>query len=252
MRSGIFACAKSSQESQVSGDGQPSVEQFEQTLNTQLQKLRPDGFTERTVLFQDVQAGNSNGGFYPFQVTAVIHDYGPGYPANRFYGSTCVGKMDAWKFDMLKDDFGKWIVQGAMTVSDRVCKDNPSEGVSSQPLTELSGKRSTAGTADSGPSSTKEAKGGTLYVGEYACYGTAGRLMAGMGFRLQADSSYTDIDGGRTGTYDYDTNESTISFHGGFLDGQKGTHVRMKGFTLSSPSAASHGVRNDFRDQRAA
>src|SRR5438105_15921532 len=79
---------------------QATIEQFKQTLDAQLQKLKPEGFTVRTVLFQDVKAGKPNGEYYPFLVTAVIHDYGPGYPANRYYGQTCVGKMDAWKFDM--------------------------------------------------------------------------------------------------------------------------------------------------------
>lgn len=230
-----FACGKSSQESQVSGGAQPSVAQFEQALDAQLQKLKPEGFTERTVLFQDVRAGKPKGGFFPFEVTAVIHDYGPGYPKNRYFGETCVGTMDAWKFDMLKDEFGKWIVQGRMTVTGSVCKNNPAAGLSSQPLAGLSGTRAPAAApGDSTPSAAKAAVGaGSLYVGEYACYGTGGRLMAGMGFRLQTGGRYVDVDGGRGGKYDYLTKESTIAFRGGFLDGQKGTHVGATGFALS-------------------
>ncbi len=74
--------------------------------------------------------GTSNGGYYPFKVTTYMHDCGAGYPANRYYGQTCLRKMEAWKFDMRKDDFGEWIVQGRFTVmgEDAVCKENPSEG----------------------------------------------------------------------------------------------------------------------------
>src|SRR6476659_3938128 len=78
----------------------PSAELLTQKLNAQLQALRPVGFTVRTVLFQDVKPGKQDGARFPFQVTAAIHDYGPGYPRNRFYGSTCVGKMDKVRFDM--------------------------------------------------------------------------------------------------------------------------------------------------------
>jgi hypothetical protein len=119
----------------------PTVDTLKQVLNQRLQKLRPDGSTERNVLFQEVRAGNASGGDYPFQVTALVRDYGPGYPANRFYGETCVGRMDKRVFRMSRDDFGQWQVQGAMTIThgpDLQCKPNPSAGVSSIPLSGLS------------------------------------------------------------------------------------------------------------------
>ena len=105
---------------------EPSVAEFKQTFEAQLQKLKPEGFTKRTVRFGPIVKGTANGGYYPFKVTAYIHDYAPGYPANRYYGQSCLGKMDGWKFDMRKDDFGDWIVQGRFTVTgaDRVCKEN--------------------------------------------------------------------------------------------------------------------------------
>jgi hypothetical protein len=80
-------------------DTRPSVAQFKQVFEAQLQKLKPDGFTARTVLFQEVRPGTPNGGYYPFQVTAIPHDYGPGYPANRYYGRTRVGRLCDWKTD---------------------------------------------------------------------------------------------------------------------------------------------------------
>lgn len=33
---------------------------------------------------------------YPFSVTGLIRDYGPGCPANRFYGDTCIGRMEGF------------------------------------------------------------------------------------------------------------------------------------------------------------
>jgi hypothetical protein len=226
----LFVCALGYAEA-----AQPSVEQFKQVFEEQMQKLKPVGFTVRTVLFQEVRPGKANGGKYPFQVSATIHDYGPGYPPNHFYGSTCVGKMDKWKFDMRPDDFGGWIVEGRMT-ADSVCKDNPSEGVSAIPLAGLPGTTAEkAPPADMKTAPPPEAREtGNLYVGEYACYGAGNRLMAGMGFHLKPGGKYHDVDGERGGSYAYDARAATISFRGGFLDGQVGRNVRSTGFQLSS------------------
>lgn len=49
--------------------------------------------------------------------------------------------MDKWPFDLRKDDFDNWIVQGRMTASDTVCNDNPSEGASAMPVSSLPGER---------------------------------------------------------------------------------------------------------------
>ena len=62
--------------------------------------LRPEGYSERQVLFQSLTPTPKKGAFYPFTVSAVIRDYGPGYPANKFYGETCIGKMDNWVFNL--------------------------------------------------------------------------------------------------------------------------------------------------------
>ena len=214
---------------------QPSVELFKQVLDAKLQKVKSEGTTVRTVLFQEVVAGNPNGGYYPFQVTAIIHDYSQGYPPNGFYGETCVGKMEKRKFDLLADDFGGWKVQGPMTVLGPECKKNPSEGVSAIPLAGLPGARAGNEQTDAKPAAPPAApEGGNLYLGEYACYGAGNRLMAGMSFQLEPGGKYHDVDGERAGTYIYDAHESTISFRGGFLSEQTGRNVRNAGFQLSS------------------
>jgi hypothetical protein len=214
----------------------PSVEQFKQVLEARLQKLKPEGTTVRTVLFQDVIPGKPKGGSYRFLVTAIIHDYGAGFPKKRYYGETCVGRMDKWKFDLIPDDFGGWNVQGRMTVSGRECKKNPSEGVSAIPLAGLSGKPAAKSLpVDAKATAPAPAGGGEpLYLGKYACHGVGGQMMAGMGFHLKPGGKYDDVAGGRGGSYVYDARESTITFRGGFLDGQVGSNVRQTGFNLAS------------------
>ena len=93
----------------------PSVETLKQELDRKLQTLRPVGFTERNVLFQEVRVGTPHAGKYPFQVTVTIRDYGPGHPPNHYYGETCVGHMDKEPFDLRPDAFGGWQVEGRMT-----------------------------------------------------------------------------------------------------------------------------------------
>jgi hypothetical protein len=221
-----FGCAK---------NDAPSAEEFKQVLGERLQELKPAGFTVRTVRFEEVRLGEATRGNFPFEVTATVHDYGPGYPANRTYGQTCVGKMDKWKFDMRRDEFGRWFVQGRMTVSDRVCKDNPSEGVSALPLPKVAGEPGSKAVKKDRKPRAKASKGSsTLSLGEYACYGYGNQLMAGMGFRLAQDGTYKDVDGGRGGTYVTSAADSTISFRGGFLDGQVGRNIKNSTFDLSA------------------
>src|ERR1051326_857746 len=90
---------------------QPSVDLFKQVFESHIQKLKSSG-VKRTISFIQVTAGKPNGGYYLFTVTAYVHDYTSGYPANKYYGETCLGKIDGWKYDMLKDGSGNWTVQG--------------------------------------------------------------------------------------------------------------------------------------------
>lgn len=208
------------------GSDAPTVAQFESALDATLQSLKPDGFTERTVLFEDVRAGDSNGPRHSFVATATIHDYGPGYPANGYYGQTCVRRIDGWTFDMLPDASGKWIVQGRMT-ADAQCRDNPAEGQAAVAVASLAGTRAQPVAPPAAPT------GGSLVLGEYACYGTGGRPMTGMGFVLDAGGSYADLDGARGGSWSHDATAATISFSGGYLDGQQGKGVSAEGFALT-------------------
>ena len=210
------------------GDEGPSPEQFKAALDAQLQALRPDGYTERTVLFENVRVGTSNGPRHSFAVTATIHDYGPGYPPNGYYGQTCVGRMDNWIFEMLPNAVGDWTVQGRMTVTDNECRNNPAEGQAAIPLTSLSGQRAAAVAMPAAPT------GGALALGEYACYGTGSQLMAGMGFVLSPDGTYADLDNDRGGSWQLDEGSASIRFSGGFLDGQRGTGVSAEGFAMTN------------------
>lgn len=215
------------------GGDQPTPDVLKVTLNKRLQSLRPTGTTERQVLFQEVRAGTPSGGLHPFQVTALIRDYGPGYPANRHYGETCVGKMDKWKFDLLRDDFGDWQVQGRMTVTDAgQCKANPAEGVSAIPLNTLEGAPAPTGAVPGAAAAKEPARGGKGPSGEWACYGTGSRLM--FGFTFQSDGSYLDGDKKRAGTYSYNASAATVSFRGGAMDGQAGKYVKTGSFQLSA------------------
>lgn len=209
------------------GSDGPTVEQFQAALDAQLQALRPEGYTERTVLFENVRAGTSNGPRHTFVVTATIHDYGPGYPSNGYFGQTCVGRMDGWEFDMLPNAAGEWIVQGRMTVTDSTCQDNPAEGQAAVAVASLPGQRAAAVAPPAKPS------GGSLALGEYACYGTGGQMMTGMGFVLSPDGTYADVEGERGGRWQHDAGAATIAFSGGYLDGQRGTGVSAEGFAIS-------------------
>jgi hypothetical protein len=220
--------------SSAQGASAPSVDDLKQSLQTRLLALKPVGYTERQVLFQQVTAGRPDGGRYPFQVTLMIRDYGPGYPPNNYFGETCVGKMDGVRFDLVRDPFGGWTVEGSMTVlhgAGLECKENPAASVSSMPLATLPGVQASART----PVSASAAPTGAdslLYAGEYACYGN-GTLLAGAGIKLQPLNRYTDVGGQRGGSYTYNATAATISFTGGFFAGQIGKHVTAQGFELS-------------------
>src|SRR5215510_1379478 len=103
-----------------------SAETLKQVLTRKMLKLLPDGFTERQVLYQSVQPA---GGMNNFKVTAIIRDYGPGYPKNHYYGTTCIGHFDQTQFTLVPDQNGSWDVQGALTppLATHQCKPNPAQ-----------------------------------------------------------------------------------------------------------------------------
>jgi hypothetical protein len=79
--------------------------------------------------------------------------------------------------------------------------------------------------ASAGPSSAA-----ALVPGEYACAGSGGRILIGLGFKVQADgTTYTDLDGKSRGRINFGADGSSLTFVGGHLDGQAGRNVRNNG-----------------------
>jgi len=215
-------------------EAQPSTEIFKEAFVKKLQSLRPEGYEKRTVKIVQVTPGKTNSGTTSYKVTAYIHDYDEGYPPNKYYGQTCVGKMDNWTFTMHKDDFGEWTVEGRFTTNNS-CITNPAQGQESQPLTSLPGTIYEIGKNAASSKTVKSTNNKSpLYIGEYAAYGTGGRLMTGMGMILTADNHYYDLDKKRGGTYSYNQQTGTITFSGGFLSGQTGKNVNTRGFDISA------------------
>ena len=79
------------------------------------------------------------------------------------------------------------------------------------------------------------AGGGALRVGEYACYGGGGQILAGLGFKVLAGGRYTDLDGGNSGSYS--VNGDTVTFRGGHLDGIVGRDLAGGSFTVGAQGA---------------
>jgi hypothetical protein len=75
-----------------------------------------------------------------------------------------------------------------------------------------------------------------LQPGEYACAGSGGTILIGLGFRLRADGSYTDLDGKSAGRVVFDG--SNVRFVGGHLDGEVGRNVRGNNFEIHSASCS--------------
>ncbi len=63
-----------------------------------------------------------------------------------------------------------------------------------------------------------------LQAGEYACAGSGGTILIGLGFKLNGDGTYTDLDGKTSGRAVFEG--TSIRFVGGHLDGQTGRNVR--------------------------
>jgi hypothetical protein len=63
-----------------------------------------------------------------------------------------------------------------------------------------------------------------LRAGEYACAGSGGTILIGLGFKLKADGTYTDLDGKNSGKAVFEG--TTVRFVGGHLNGQVGRNIR--------------------------
>ncbi len=71
-----------------------------------------------------------------------------------------------------------------------------------------------------------------LKLGEYACYGSGGRIMIGLGFKVLTGNRYTDLDGGNAGTFL--VAGDTVKFRGGHLGGQTGRDLKGHNFTIGA------------------
>ncbi|RHW16325.1 hypothetical protein D1610_15905 [Sphingomonas gilva] len=74
------------------------------------------------------------------------------------------------------------------------------------------------------------AVGGGLKPGEYACYGSGGRIMIGLGFKVAANGRYTDLEGGNPGTVS--VAGGNVTFRGGHMDGQVGRDLSNHAFRI--------------------
>ncbi|MBL8112155.1 MAG: hypothetical protein JNK60_04680 [Acidobacteria bacterium] len=69
-----------------------------------------------------------------------------------------------------------------------------------------------------------------LRVGEYACYGSGGRIL--FGFKVLAGNRYADLEGSGSGSFS--VSGTSVTFRGGSLGGQVGRDLRGHSFTLAS------------------
>ena len=80
------------------------------------------------------------------------------------------------------------------------------------------------------PTKPTTANSSGLKAGEYACYGSGGRIMIGLGFKVLSGNRYTDLEGGNPGTFVI--SGDTVKFRSGHLDGQTGRDLRNYSFTI--------------------
>jgi hypothetical protein len=83
-----------------------------------------------------------------------------------------------------------------------------------------------------GFASAAHAQSGGLKIGEYACYGSGGTLLMGLGFKVLDGSHYNDLDGKSPGTFA--VNGSSVAFTGGHLAGETGHNLNNGRFVLGT------------------
>jgi len=190
----------------------PSVDTAKQALNRRWQQLKPADAVERNVLFEDVRAVGQD----RFQVTANIRDYSLGYPANRYYGQTCVAHIPQWEYTVSGDTTGAWQVNGRMTadLAQTKCVNNPSAGASSQPLNGVPGTPAPSGVAAAAPAL---ARSSGVPQGSYECWAFSQARML-LNFTIQPGGQYTGSNG-QPGAFSFDAPSQRITFRGGSLDG---------------------------------
>lgn len=74
-----------------------------------------------------------------------------------------------------------------------------------------------------------------LKVGEYACTGSGGQMMIGLGFKVLSGNRFTDLDGGNVGTFTI--SDGKVTFRGGHLDGIIGRDLKDYWFVVGSQAS---------------
>lgn len=77
---------------------------------------------------------------------------------------------------------------------------------------------------------TSASSSGGLRIGEYACYGSGGQILAGFGFTVLPGGRFTDLEGGNAGTYT--VSGDAVTFSGGHLDGTVGRALNNGTFRI--------------------
>lgn len=216
----------------TAGAQTPGIEEAKRAINQRLLKIWKDIGTKgtRTVVFQDVVPGRGTPGHYPFRATLLVHDQETGYPPNRYYGKTCVGRLEQEVYTLAQDDFGGWDAQGKMTpdLNSKQCQNNTAEGMAKIPLSSLQG--TLAPVAGGAPARSQvvplppqqqqlQKQPGAANVvapGSYQCWAN-GQARPLLNFTSSGNGQYTGVDG-LPGTMNVDGN-GRVAFRGGSLDG---------------------------------
>ena len=74
-----------------------------------------------------------------------------------------------------------------------------------------------------------------LKLGEYACYGSGGQLLAGFGFKALPGGHYTDLEDANAGTYV--VAGEIVTFSGGSLDGTVGRELKNGAFRIGAQAS---------------
>ena len=69
-----------------------------------------------------------------------------------------------------------------------------------------------------------------LKTGEYACYGSGGRILAGLGFKVLSGGRYTDLDNKEKGSFSVQGDK--VLFKGGHMGDMEGRNLRKNSFVL--------------------
>lgn len=166
------------------------------------------------------------------------------------------GAMDAWRADYSVGDKVKFSISGkaadfqSCTVAEnipdavmRVKCDAFKDWVAGVYIVFSEGNiRKTAPPADDGDDKpavkpTKKTGGNSsgLKIGEYACTGSGGRMMIGLGFKVVSATRYTDLDGKRGGTFSISGGK--VTFRGGHMTTITGRDLKDNWFTVGAQAS---------------